>query len=107
MKRFVYTSSSFAVTLPKPGKKFTVTADTFNDEAVERAWKPNPDGATVYSASKVEAERAISKWTKEHKPSLIVNTSMKNFLRRKCNPLFFANWRNLCSPTECQYRPVN
>ncbi|KAM0286009.1 hypothetical protein ACHAQH_001199 [Verticillium albo-atrum] len=73
MKRFVFTSSSFAVTMPKPGKRFSVTADTFNDEAVERAWQPDPDGASVYSCSKVEAERAIAMWVEEHNPSLIFN----------------------------------
>jgi nucleoside-diphosphate-sugar epimerase len=53
MKRFVLTSSSFAVTQPKPGKRFTVTIETFNDETVERVKQPDPDGATVYSASKL------------------------------------------------------
>ncbi|KAJ4243684.1 hypothetical protein NW757_011111 [Fusarium falciforme] len=76
MKRFVYTSSSFAVTFPKPGRRFTVTAAMFNDEAVERAWGPNPEDSAVYACSKVEAERAISKWVEEHKPSLVVNTSI-------------------------------
>ncbi|KAG7127552.1 JmjC domain-containing protein E like [Verticillium longisporum] len=78
MKRFVFTSSSFAVTLPKPGKRFSVTADTFNDEAVERAWQPDPDGASVYACSKVEAERAIAKWVEENNPSLTVNTIQPN-----------------------------
>ena len=77
LKRFVFTSSSFAATQPKPGKKFMITAESYNDEAVERAWKPNADGETVYAASKVEAERAIFRWVKENKPSLIVNASMK------------------------------
>lgn len=74
MKRFVYTSSSFAVVLPQPGKKFTVTQDTFNDEAVRRIQEPDPDGETVYAASKVETERAISRWMKEHGNSLVVNS---------------------------------
>lgn len=77
LKRFIFTSSSFAATQPKPEKKFTITTESYNDEAVERARKPNADGETVYSASKVEAERAIFKWVKENKPSLIVNTGMK------------------------------
>ncbi|WAO95968.1 Aldehyde reductase [Fusarium falciforme] len=78
MKRFVYTSSSFAVTFPKPGRRFTVTAAMFNDEAVERAWGPNPEDSAVYACSKVEAERAISKWVEDHKPSLVVNTIQPN-----------------------------
>lgn len=60
LKRFVFTSSSFAVTQPKPNLKFTVTTDTFNDEAIDRVKLPDPDGETVYSASKVECKRAIA-----------------------------------------------
>lgn len=76
LNRFVYTSSSFAATQPKPGEIFTVTTESYNEEAVERASKPNPDGETVYSASKVAAERAILKWVKENKPPLVVNMSL-------------------------------
>lgn len=75
MKRFVYTSSSFAATSPKPGKQFTITAESYNDEAVDQAWKGNADGEIVYAASKVEAERAIAKWLEENKSSLVVNSS--------------------------------
>ncbi|KAL3472585.1 hypothetical protein BJX99DRAFT_235214 [Aspergillus californicus] len=78
LKRFVYTSSSFAVTLPKPGKKFTVTAETFNEESVKRAWEPNASGDAIYAASKVEAERAMTKWLDENKTSLAVNTILPN-----------------------------
>nr|XP_036581831.1 aldehyde reductase [Colletotrichum truncatum]KAF6790274.1 aldehyde reductase [Colletotrichum truncatum] len=74
LKRFVFTSSSFAVTQPKPGKVFTLTKDSYNDEAVERVRQSTYDGETVYSASKVESERAISKWVKENNCSLVVNT---------------------------------
>lgn len=76
LKRFVFTSSSFAVTQPKPNVEFTVTTDTFNEEAVARAKLPDPDGETVYSASKVECERAIAKWLQEHDSKLVVNTGM-------------------------------
>lgn len=75
VKRFVYTSSSFAATQPKPDEKFTVAGDAYNEEALQNAWRPNADGATVYSASKAEAERAVFRWVKEEKSSLIVNTS--------------------------------
>ncbi|KAL2825840.1 hypothetical protein BDW59DRAFT_161506 [Aspergillus cavernicola] len=78
MKCFVYTSSSFAVTLPKPGTPFTVTANTFNDEAVQWISKPDADGAAIYAASKVAAERAISEWLQENNSSLVVNTILPN-----------------------------
>ncbi|CAG9952653.1 unnamed protein product [Clonostachys rosea f. rosea IK726] len=73
MKRFIYTSSSFAAGLPRPNEKFIVNADTFYEEAVKGAWEPNPHRHTVYSASKIAAERAISEWVDDNKPSLVVN----------------------------------
>ncbi|KAF6781347.1 aldehyde reductase [Colletotrichum sojae] len=78
LNRFVFTSSSFAVTQPRPGKVFTLTAESFNDEAVERVKTPGADGETVYSASKVEAERALSRWVEESRTSLVVNTVQPN-----------------------------
>jgi nucleoside-diphosphate-sugar epimerase len=65
IKRFVYTSSSFAVTQPKPNEVFEITEDTFNEEAVEKVRKG--------TASKVEAERALTSWGKEHAPEVVIN----------------------------------
>jgi nucleoside-diphosphate-sugar epimerase len=62
VQRFVYTSSSFAVTFPQPGEQFTVTPSTFNDEALMQAFEPGASGGTIYAASKLEAERAIREW---------------------------------------------
>ncbi|KAL6922473.1 hypothetical protein FSST1_006499 [Fusarium sambucinum] len=78
VKRFVYTSSSFAATQPKPGKRFTIYHDTFNEEAMQNAWKPNPDPSTVYSASRVEAERQTSAWIKDNESSLVINAVLPN-----------------------------
>lgn len=75
MKRFIYTSSSFAATQPKPDQKFTTTASSYNEEALQRAWLPGADGETVYSASKAEAERAVFRWVQEHNSRLTVNAS--------------------------------
>lgn len=75
LKRFVYTSSSFAVTQPKPSVKFSVDENTFNEDAI-RAVKEKGDaagGATVYSASKVEVERAMEKWKQESGASIVIN----------------------------------
>lgn len=75
IKRFVYTSSSFAVTQPKPNISFTVTESTFNEDAL-RAVKEkgaDTDGASVYSASKVEAERAMKRWKDENKADIVIN----------------------------------
>lgn len=75
MKRFVYTSSSFAVTQPKPGIPFTVDESTFNEEAVQAVQQKGKDagGATVYSAAKVEVERAMQKWKDQSKATIVVN----------------------------------
>ena len=74
IKRFVYTSSSFAVTQPKPNVKFTITTETWNDEAVEKCEKGEADGATIYAASKVKAERALFKWLRENAEGMVVNS---------------------------------
>ena len=99
LRRFVYTSSSFAVTQPTPNKQFTVTTDTFNEEAVERCKQPNPPGETVYSASKVVAERAIEQWVNENKPAFVVNTCKRQILRQ----IMEANLTPLLSAAKCQH----
>ncbi|TEA14607.1 Aldehyde reductase 2 [Colletotrichum sidae] len=77
VKRFVLTSSSVAAALPKPdGKRFDVTADSWNIESVAIAWgEPHPYQAWhVYAASKSEAERAVWKFYKQdrsRRPDLV------------------------------------
>jgi len=75
IKRFVYTSSSFAVTQPKPNVSFTVDESTFNEDALRAVKEKGAkcDGASVYSASKVEAERAMQKWKEENKADIVIN----------------------------------
>ncbi|KAF1923803.1 aldehyde reductase [Didymella exigua CBS 183.55] len=75
LTRFVYTSSSFAVTQPKPNVAFSVCESTFNQEAVDAvaAKGAAAGGATVYSASKVAVERAMSAWKTESGASIVVN----------------------------------
>ena len=76
VKRFVYTSSSTAATLPVPGRKAHLDKTTWNDEAVKMAWTPphTPEkGYPVYGASKTEAERALWKFVRERKPRFVVN----------------------------------
>lgn len=78
MKRFVYTSSSTAATLPKPGEVFSVTAESWNNDAVEIAWKTDAavekDAFVVYAASKTESERAAWKWARETEHDFVMNT---------------------------------
>ena len=42
VKRFVYTSSSTACLIPQPNKEITVDKETWNQDAIEQAWKPPP-----------------------------------------------------------------
>jgi len=77
MTRFVYTSSSTAATLPKPGEVFSVTTGSWNEEAVEMAWKSDAvkkDAFVVYAASKTESERAVWKWATEFEHEFVINT---------------------------------
>ena len=76
VKRFVFTSSSTAATLPKPGQKFTVYKDSWNDEAIKLAHEKNPDPFIVYAASKTQAEREVWNWAEKNKPSFIVNAGV-------------------------------
>ena len=82
VKRFVYTSSSVAATLPKPNTKFHIDSKTWNDEGVKNAWAPPPyeeeRAWAVYAASKTESEKAIWKFVKEEKPKFVVNTVCPN-----------------------------
>ena len=82
LKRFVYTSSSVAITSPKPNEKFEVSIKDWNDEDVKKAWADppyTPDRSyTVYCASKTQAEQAIWKFAKDQKPKFTINTVLPN-----------------------------
>ncbi|KAF2015574.1 aldehyde reductase [Aaosphaeria arxii CBS 175.79] len=75
LKRFVYTSSSFAVTQPKPNVDYIVNETTFNEEAVRKVEEQGEKagGATVYAASKVHTERALAKWKEHHGSEITIN----------------------------------
>jgi hypothetical protein len=77
IKRFVYTSSSAAATRPKPNEEFNITTDSWNEEDIDKAWAPAPYDAeravTVYCASKVEGEKALWNFVKDHKPKFVCN----------------------------------
>ena len=82
VKRFVYTSSSTAITFPKPGIAFDLTVDQWNNEDIEAAWKPppyEPDRAwAVYGASKTQAEQKLWEFYKESKPNFVLSTILPN-----------------------------
>ncbi|CAF9941169.1 MAG: hypothetical protein HETSPECPRED_002881 [Heterodermia speciosa] len=82
VKRFVYTSSSTAITAPRPNEKYDLKVEDWNTADVEAAWKPPPYEPTrnwaVYGASKTQAEQAIWKFAKEKKPDFVVNAVLPN-----------------------------
>ena len=82
IKRHVFTSSSVAVSFPPSNPGVTLNASMFNDAAVEAAWAPPPytpeRAFTTYAASKVEAERAISKFVSEKQPHFQTNAVLPN-----------------------------
>ena len=82
VKRFVYTSSSSAITAPKPNVEFKISTEDWNTEQVEEAWKPPPyeQGRewVIYAASKAQAEQAMWKFVREHKPGFVLNTVLPN-----------------------------
>lgn len=87
VRRFTLTSSSTAVLVPKPGVEgIVVTADTWDDEAVDTARNkkgqsigPNNYAFCVYAASKTEGERAMWEFVKKEKPGFVANAVLPNF----------------------------
>ncbi|KAK7224857.1 hypothetical protein V2G26_012860 [Clonostachys chloroleuca] len=84
VKRFVLTSSSSAVIIPKSNQAgVRVDERTWNDEAVKAAWDPQtPEkgkGYAIYAASKTESERAAWKWVEKNKPGFTFNTVLPNY----------------------------
>ncbi|KAH7354941.1 putative aldehyde reductase 2 [Rhexocercosporidium sp. MPI-PUGE-AT-0058] len=61
IKSFVLTSSSAALTDTRLNEEYTINRELWNEKAVKDAWAPppyNPErGASVYSASKTQAEQ--------------------------------------------------
>ncbi len=83
VKRFVYTSSSTAATMPILDRKFSIGKDTWNEVTVNRVKQmrepfKKEDAMDVYGASKTEAERAVWEFVRAEKPEFVVNTVLPN-----------------------------
>lgn len=81
VKRFIYTSSSGAAAMPRPGEPYTVDATSYNHQAVAIALsgkgpKGMAGGYITYSAAKTRAELELWKWYEEEKPGFVLNSSM-------------------------------
>ena len=89
IKSLVYTSSSAACRLPMPDKKVKISKDTFNDIAIEAAYRPNPSAFEVYAASKAAAEKALWDAVAKTKPAFQVSAVLPN-----------ANFGHLFKPSD-------
>ncbi|KAF2814089.1 NAD(P)-binding protein [Mytilinidion resinicola] len=83
VKSVVYCSSQAAMHRLNLNTPYELTADSWNDTAVEAAYKK--DGAAdmermadVYSASKVLAERGSWEWVKKNQPHFVFNSVIPN-----------------------------
>lgn len=92
VKRFVHTSSATAA-FGALSHGITVTEETWNEKAVERAWAPPPyepdRPAFVYEASKTQSEQEIWKFHRQNRsrrPDLVVNSGTFPRVQRHHDP---------------------
>ena len=82
VKRFVYTSSCAAITLPRTNLEMESDGITWNDKVVPMAWAPPPYDRSrayiVYAASKTQAERGAWEFVRKTKPGFVFNTVLPN-----------------------------
>lgn len=83
VKRFVYTSSSTAITEPRINVDYSVTIDQWNEDSVKKAWAPPPyteeRSFNVYAASKTQAEQELWTFVEKERPGFVLNTVLPNF----------------------------
>jgi nucleoside-diphosphate-sugar epimerase len=74
VQRFVFTSSSIAATFAKPNVDYSVTEESFNEDALRLVRDdPQADGLRIYAAVKTATEKAMWEWVKENNPHFTVN----------------------------------
>ncbi|RCI17269.1 hypothetical protein L249_3151, partial [Ophiocordyceps polyrhachis-furcata BCC 54312] len=82
VKRFVFTSSSAAVTPYTRNKRSYVDSTSWNEREIEDAWAPPPYNddrkLAVYAASKALAEKECWRFVQEEKPAFVLNTVLPN-----------------------------
>jgi nucleoside-diphosphate-sugar epimerase len=88
VQQFDYTSSVAAMITPQLSDTSRLTADTWNDEAVEQAWAPPPYEPSrawaVYAASKTLAEKAVWEFVNENTPEFAVNAVVPATVLGEC-----------------------
>jgi len=83
VKRFVLTSSNSAALERTFEKEFLVHENMWNEEAIEKAWRPPPyeeaRGFDVYSALKAQTERELWRFNDEEHPKFVVSSVLPSF----------------------------
>ncbi|KAH3946374.1 hypothetical protein HBH98_057810 [Parastagonospora nodorum] len=81
VKRFVNTSSSAAVSMPKfIDHDFPLDESMYNDEVLKQARveESSKRNFMIYAAMKSETEKAMWAWMKENKPGFVMNSILPN-----------------------------
>jgi nucleoside-diphosphate-sugar epimerase len=79
IKRFVFTSSSIAATMPRPNVEFEINDQSWNDVVIQKGWNHPEDepaalkGWYLYGALKTETEKAAWKFMKEEDRGFVFN----------------------------------
>lgn len=88
MQQFVYTSSVASMITPQLSDIDRLTAESWNDEAVEQALAPPPYEPSrawvVYAASKTLAEKAIWEFANEKRPQFMINSVVPATIMGEC-----------------------
>jgi nucleoside-diphosphate-sugar epimerase len=81
VQRFVFTSSSIAATFAKPNIEYSVTEESFNEDALKLVRDdPHADGLRIYAAVKTATEKAMWDWVKGNNPHFTVNSIVSSVL---------------------------
>ncbi|RDA86150.1 hypothetical protein CP532_3056 [Ophiocordyceps camponoti-leonardi (nom. inval.)] len=82
VRRFVYTSSSAAVTPYTRNKRSYIDSGSWNEGEFKEAWAPPPYNddrrLAVYAASKALAEKECWRFVEEKKPAFVLNAVLPN-----------------------------
>lgn len=84
VKRFVYTSSSLALTETRPNQEFHISTTLWNESAIAKAQAAPPyedvHALTVLAASKTLAEKALWQFVEKKRPHFIANAILPSVI---------------------------
>lgn len=77
VKRFVLTSSAWAISAPRSNTDFVVSAKDWNEQSIQDAYAvgtPASNPMTIFMGAKTIAEKESWKFVKDRKPAFVLNT---------------------------------